>query len=218
MAHIGSGGAWAFRGSDDPVLKARPTCPATIFEVHAEQKPRERLLLYSMVLALAPQRVLEIGVRFGGGARIIHAALRDLGRGVYVGVDPMPELDFEWATIADRCTLITGFSPAALPEARDAAGGEFDFVFLDGDHNEAPTRADLRGIVDVTAPGAAVLCHDAYHEGVERAIGGVIREGAPLLDCGIIATTLNDGVYVDTRDGQEKKRTRYGGVRMLRRT
>ncbi len=218
MAHIGSGGAWAFRGSDDPTLKARPTRLGSIFEVHAEQKPRERLLLYSLVLALAPQRVLEIGVRFGGGARIIHAALADLGRGVYVGVDPKPELDFEWSTIADRCTLITGYSPAALPGARDAAGGAFDFVFLDGDHNEPPTRADLAGIAGVASPGAVVLCHDAYHEGVARAIEGVLGEGAPFLDCGMLATTLNDGVYVDSRDGQEKKRTRYGGVRMLRRT
>ncbi len=217
MAHIGSGGSWAFRGSDDPVLTARPSRIAPIFEVHAEQKPRERLLLYAIVLALAPARCLEIGVRFGGGARIIHAALSDLGRGVYVGVDPKPELDFDWASIADRCTLIAGYSPAALPEARDRAGGDFDFVFLDGDHNEAPTRADLLGIAGVAAPGAVVLCHDAYHEGVERAVAGVLREGVPFRDCGLIATTLNQGVYVDVRDGQEMKRTRYGGVRMLRR-
>jgi hypothetical protein len=42
---------------------------------------RERLYLYATILALAPERCLEIGVSQGGSTRIIHATLQDLSRG-----------------------------------------------------------------------------------------------------------------------------------------
>lgn len=205
-------GHWTYRSSDDPRLRAKAERLPTAFSVHAEQKPRERLLLYSMVFALAPARCLEIGVRFGGGSRIIHAALSDLDHGRLVSVDPFPEPDFDWETIAGRATLIRGYSPAELPRAMDAAGGLFDFVFVDGDHTEKSCAQDLEGVAQVTAPGAYILCHDAYHEPVERAIDAAVRT-LGYLDCGMACTTLNDGCFVEPN-----KKVRYGGVRMLRRT
>jgi len=203
-------GNWTYRSSDDPRLKARAQRLATAFDVHAEQKPRERLLLYAMVFAMAPDRCLEIGVRFGGGSRIIHAALSDLGHGTLVSVDPFPEPDFDWETIADRATLIRGSSPGDLPRAMEIAGGLFDFVFVDGDHTEKSCAADLGGVLGVAATGACVLCHDAYHEPVARAIDDAVASGG-YRDCGMIGTTLNDGLFVEPN-----KKVRYGGVRMLR--
>lgn len=203
---------WTYRSSDDPLLKAQPWRLVTALAAHADQKPRERVLLYAMVFALAPKRCLEIGVRWGGGSRIIHAALSDLAQGVLVGLDPAPVLEFDWDELSDRATLIAGNSPTDLPRAVEAAGGLFDFVFVDGDHSEKACRADLEGLVAVTVPGAVLLLHDACHPPVGRAVTGALAAGLPYQDCGLLATTLNDGVHVESG-----KRIPFGGVRMLRR-
>lgn len=203
---------WTYKSSDDPLLRAQPSRLVTALTAHADQKPRERVLLYSLVFALAPERCLEIGVRWGGGSRIIHAALSDLSRGVLVGLDPSPVLEFDWSELADRATLVVGGSPADLPRASEAARGLFDFVFVDGDHSEKACRADLEGLVAVTAPGAVLLLHDACHPPVDRAVTSVLVAGLPYHDCGLLATTLNDGVHVESG-----KRIPFGGVRMLRR-
>lgn len=202
---------FTFRSSDDPLLRAQPWRLNTALIAHADQKPRERVLLYAMVFALAPRRCLEIGVRWGGGSRIIHAALSDLGRGVLVGIDPEPALEFDWAELADRATLITGKSPDDLTRCVAAAGGLFDFVFVDGLHTEDQVLADLRGVATSTEPGAAILCHDAYHPPVQRGIDRALAD-LPLTDLGMIAHTRNDGTRVETG-----KTITYGGVRMLRR-
>lgn len=202
---------FTFRSHGDPLLGAQPLRMSTALIAHADQKPRERVLLYALVFALAPRRCLEIGVRWGGGSRIIHAALSDLGRGVLVSVDPAPALEFDWRDIADRATLVIGASPDALPAAHETAGGDFDFVFIDGDHSEAGVAADLRGIFAVTEPGAVILLHDAFHAPVARAIEAALATGR-FTDCGMLGATRNDGVREETG-----KPLTYGGVRMLRR-
>lgn len=202
---------FTFKSSDDPQLRAQPWRLASTLAAHADQKPRERVLLYALVFALAPRRCLEIGVRWGGGTRIIHAALSDLGRGELVSIDPDPVLEFDIGELGDRATLIVGRSPEELPKAREIAGGDFDFVFIDGDHSEQGVAADLAGVATVTVPGAVVMLHDAFHAPVERAIAAELLRGH-FTDCGIIADTRNVGHRVET--GQP---ITYGGVRMLRR-
>ena len=203
---------FTFQSSTDPLLRAQPWRMTTSLIAHADQKPRERVLLYALVFALAPQRCLEIGVRWGGGSRIIHAALSDLNQGQLVSIDPEPALEFDWGTIGDRATLIVGRSPQDLPRCTKAAGGLFDFVFVDGLHTEEAVLNDLRGVAEVTAPRAIILCHDAYHPPVQRGIDRALAEGVPMTDYQMLATTRNDGTRVETG-----KTVTYGGVRMLRR-
>src|SRR5262249_52575667 len=76
----------------DDVLWAWPAGLDVIDTCKAQMLHRERLYLYATVLALAPERCLEVGVAKGGSTRIIHAALRDLGRGRLVALDPQPAL------------------------------------------------------------------------------------------------------------------------------
>jgi predicted O-methyltransferase YrrM len=204
---------FTFVSSSDPVLRAQPHRLATSLTVHADQKPRERVLLYALVFALAPKRVLEIGVRWGGGTRIIHAAMKDLGHaGCIVSIDPQPEFEGNWDDVSDCTQLVIGASPGALYAASERAGGDFDFVFIDGDHSYQGALADLLGVVNVTQPGAIVLLHDAYHPPVARAIQEALATHA-FTDCGLLATTRNDGIRAET--GAD---VIYGGVHMLRRT
>lgn len=203
---------FTFVSSTDPVLRAQPHRLVTALTVHADQKPRERVLLYALVFALAPRRVLEIGVRWGGGTRIIHAAMKDLGHaGCIVSIDPQPAIEGNWEDVSDCVKLIIDASPGALPAARERAGGDFDFVFIDGDHSYEAARADLLGVTNITQAGAVVLLHDAYHPPVARAITDVLALGA-YTDCGMLATTCNQGTRAET--GAD---VIYGGVRMLRR-
>ena len=211
MSAPASKAAWTYRSSDDPLLRAQPERLATALTAHADQKPRERVLLYALVFALAPSRVLEIGVRWGGGSRIIHAALSDLQHGTLVGIDPEPALEFDWNQIAERATLVVGRSPDDLPRAVEAAGGHFDFVFIDGEHSERAAWSDLSGVIPFTEPGCNILMHDAYHPPVARAIERGLAE-LPLADLGMIAQTRNDGVHVESG-----KMIPFGGVRWLRR-
>ena len=47
----------------------------------------ERVVLYSLIFGLRPQRILEIGTKLGGSALVIGAALDDIGAGQLVCVD-----------------------------------------------------------------------------------------------------------------------------------
>ncbi len=173
----------------------------------AQMLVREKLYLYATVFALAPERCLEVGVAQGWSSRIIADALRDLGRGRLVCVDPAPKLAFDPATLADVATLLVGPSPGLLRQAADRAGGLFDFVLLDGDHTAEGVRRDLRGLAEVTAPGCVVLVHDVFAPPVAEGIGQAVALGG-WTDCGTVSMTCNSGV-------EGGRPATYAGFRLL---
>ena len=177
----------------DDILWTRPRHTNVLDDSNAQMLPRERLYLYATVMALAPERCLEVGVSQGGSTRIIHAALADLGRGRLVALDPEPALTYPPEGLRDFVTFLTGPSPAALGQARDLAGGPFDFVLLDGDHSEEGVRRDLEGLAAVTRPGALVLAHDAYCPSVAAGIEAALRAGSGYSDAGVVSTTRHAG-------------------------
>lgn len=192
----------------DDVLFARPTHLGVVEHSPAQMVPRERLLLYATVFALAPSRCLEIGVAQGGSSRILHAALSDLGQGQLVSIDPSPAADLDWSEMSDRGTLLVGSSPGLLARAREIAGGAFDFAFVDGDHSEEGVFRDLAAIVGVTEPGGHVLLHDAYFPPVAAGIERALREISGFRDAGMVSRTPHDGV-------EGEMPMRYGGLRHL---
>jgi len=193
---------------DDDLLFKKPLRGDLVMKVPAQLEVRERVYLYATVFALAPERSLEIGVAQGGSSLLIHAALSDLSHGRLVSIDPCPELSFDWRILADRATLLVGESPRDLARAMHLAGGTFEFVFLDANHSREPVRNDLRGLVEVVAPGGLILCHDAFHDGVARGIADALELGLPFRDAGIVSRTRNVG----REDG---RRESYGGLRLL---
>src|SRR5262249_14557756 len=185
---------------------------AIIDVTNAQMLFRDRLLLYSVVLALAPERCLEIGACEGGASRIVHAALRDLGRGRLVAIDPHLQLEPGLSqTLADHVGFLPVSSPQGLEEANKFAGGPFDFVLLDGDHSERGVEYDLIGLLELTRPGAFILAHDAYFPSVEAGIRSVLREGLPIADGGLVSSTQHA-----QRVGDQT--VTLGGFRLLVRT
>jgi predicted O-methyltransferase YrrM len=190
------------------LLWARPRRLEAVESGNAQLLDRERLFLYATVLALAPERCLEIGVAQGGSSRIIADALRDLGRGQLIGVDLRPALSFDPAELSGVASFLEGRSPDVLPQAARRAGGPFDFVLLDGDHSRDGVLLDLEGLARCTKPWAVVLAHDAYYPPVAAGIDAALALGLPFVDAGLLATTRHPGI----ENGQE---VAYAGFRLL---
>lgn len=164
----------------------------------------ERLLLFTLTFTLRPARYLEIGTLHGGSALIVCAAMDALGSdGKIVCLDPRPQVAPEdWQRLSHRAALITGLSPQALPAARDAAGGSFDLVLIDGDHTRAGVQRDANGVLSVIADGGHILFHDCFNPDVKAGIDAFARgQRSRVIDSGpltreITADQLPDGSRV----------------------
>ena len=184
-----------------------------LLDAPAELLLPERLLLYALVRGLRPERCLEIGSHFGGSTTIIAGALDDVGGGVLVCVDPSPlgtarDLVTDRAPRHDGSRLLTG----ALVEARATVDGDFEFVFIDGDHTRAGVVCDVEGVLDFVAPGAHLLFHDSHYWEISAGIDDcVARHADRLVECGTLSTLSTEPIVAP--DG---KTARWGGFRMLR--
>jgi predicted O-methyltransferase YrrM len=163
----------------------------------------ERLLLFTLIYSLRPQRYLEIGVLSGGASLIVAKAMDAVPyTGRLVLVDLAPEIsDSLWKQIEHRSVLVTGRSPGVLAEAAQAAGGPFDFVLIDASHDTAGVLRDVNGVVPFLAEGACVLFHDSFRRAVSAAIDIVVwTHASAFLDFGLVTrefTRSEDKVEVD---------------------
>lgn len=145
----------------------------------------ERLFVFGFLIARRPERVLEIGFRYGGMAYVILNAMEDSGQGRLVSVDPAPQPALDFGSLNRRFTLVRGPSPDALPRACELLGGPIDICFIDGDHAEAAVTADLDGVLPLMANDSYILLHDPYRPDVSRATEMFLaRHGPRVLDCG----------------------------------
>jgi len=159
----------------------------------------ERLLLFTLIYCLRPRRYLEVGVLHGGSALIVVKALDAVnGEGKLVLVDPEPQIDdSHWRQIEHRSVLIRGESPTVLGQAEQMAGGSFDFVFIDANHETIPVMRDANGVLPYLADGAYILFHDGFRTAVSRAIDRfVIAHSGSIVDFGMLTrefTRKTDG-------------------------
>jgi predicted O-methyltransferase YrrM len=190
-------------------MEIRPHRFAVVYTAPSLMTMSERVVLYSTVFGLRPQRCLEIGTSRGGSALIITAALDDLGAGKLVCIDFNPQVAPEdWRRLSHRASLLAGPSAQMLPQAVEYAGGPFDFAFIDGDHELPGAYEDIAGVVPLLADPAYLLCHDAHYHCVQAALTRALREYPNRLhDCGMVS--------VEKYDGQGDTPA-WGGLRLLR--
>lgn len=168
---------------------------------------QEQLLLFSLVLALEPRRVLEIGFAAGGSARIMLAALNQIPQADQrlVSIDPTPETVPSW-TSDPRFQLVRQPSPEGIGEAVALLRGKIEFCFIDGNHHEENVYADSCGVADNISDEGYVLYHDGFYPSVGRGIDRFLAERGDYLDCGLIS-----------RFRARKDPGPWGGFRLLRR-
>lgn len=178
-----------------------------IFLAETHMTIPERCVLYGLVRGLRPERVLEIGTRFGGSASIIAAALEDTGRGCIVGLDPAPESVTPKERYYGRFTLLERPSPEGIAEAARIAGGPFDFVHIDGIVTHRQAKKDLVGALPHLAKHAFILVNNPFHYGVDQAIREFVQENENVFDGGYVSTGI---------DAEVDPAHAYAGLRLLR--
>ena len=181
--------------------------------VDAQMEYPEKLLLYSLVFGSKPERVLEIGTFQGGSTAIISAALDDSGFGRIFCVDPEPRVSDERRAALERADILKGFSPDAIAEAYERAGGRFDLALIDGDHTFDGVVRDIEGVMPYLSNGALLLFHDSHYWEVAEAIDEVVSRRWPsLTDIGDLSLLCNPVTEAASGDVPVV----WGGIRVLR--
>lgn len=186
---------------------ATPERVGSVFTAPSDMRLDERMFLYSFVRGFQPERVLEVGVFRGGSGQIMANAMEENGRGLVIGLDPSPDLKIRMADCHGRYTIVRKPSPDGVPECREAAGGPFDFVLIDGLHTYDQVKLDIAAVLPHVVDGAYIIFHDAFHYGVATAIKEMVEADPRLTDCGYPCRTAQ--VSHDPL-------TPYNGFRLLR--
>ena len=122
-------------------------------------------------------RFLEIGVWKGRSLCYLAERIQESGKRIEcIGVDPFPlfgqlEKCIEHLCAAEIYRQITLF-PASSAQAADNLQGSFDFVFIDGSHEEDDVWLDLSLWWPRVRPGGVVAGHDylGMFAGVRRSV------------------------------------------------
>lgn len=144
---------------------------------------REELeMLFELAHECRPDaRVLEIGSYLGASTCFLAAGLRGSHASI-VCIDTwqnqtMPDgirdtfavFGKNVKAIRHQLTLVRKSSSEVAP---GELGGQFDLVFLDGDHSYKQTRADFELVSSLVALSGVLAFHDSlFYEGVSRVIG-----------------------------------------------
>lgn len=132
---------------------------------HCQMSHIEQLFLYSLIFALKPKNILEIGFKFGGSAAIILYALKTVG-GQLTSLDPQP-IPTNHLDKYENFSLIVGSSPHDIPDR------PYDFIFIDGNHNSL--YRDLLGAWTRLTNKGYILCHDINYPPVMNDINEFLR-------------------------------------------
>jgi predicted O-methyltransferase YrrM len=142
------------------------------------QSREEALLLYALVLARKPRRILEIDLYRGGTALVMATAIEALATAARVptnhytdsavieSVDPSPQLQVPAGLehLTKWINVITGRSPEDIPQKT------YDLVHIDGDHAMESVRRDVEAVLPRCNPDAVVVFHDTNRPGIRRGV------------------------------------------------
>ena len=161
---------------------------ASAFDSPSQTGVLQRLFLFGLVVAKRPQRILEIGFRFGGTSFVMLSALQDAGNnGKLVALDPCPEPALDFSGFGDHFTLCRGTSPDDVKSAAQLLGGPIDLCHIDADHTYKAVMNDMKAVIGYMNDDSYILMHDACWPDVKNAIQDFLNQDSRgVIDCGLI--------------------------------
>jgi predicted O-methyltransferase YrrM len=133
---------------------------------------------YSLTKMLRPLLIVEIGCFIGFSTGHFAQALKDLGFGRIISIDP-----FDWDVDAGKgtqnrqevaehyrkkggfeeiITYVKGYSTEVYSELADQIRNRIDLLYIDGDHSVRGVFADFRTYFGDVRVGGHVILHDIY--------------------------------------------------------
>jgi predicted O-methyltransferase YrrM len=180
---------------------------SVVFSEPHDMSIGDRIVLYGLIRGLKPATYMEIGVRWGGSARIVAQAMEANGAGRAVGLDPdLSNFRPRPRELFGRFTLVQGYSPEATPQAVEKLGGKVEFLFIDAVHTHAAVLSDLSGAAEYVTPGGYILFHDAFHQGINAAVDEFLKANPEFHDLGILS-----------RNASVMEPVSYLGMRLIQR-
>lgn len=139
---------------------------------------------FEIALAAVPQRIAEIGVRWGYSAYSFLLASPkaryvgfDILEGPHGGVKGIDTFDYVREMLARHFPDATVILNHCNTQQLEGLCGSYDFIHIDGDHTEAGCRHDLDLAMAALEPGGTILVDDyEYIAGVTRAADKFCRE------------------------------------------
>ena len=137
-------------------------------------------VLYALVRALEPERVLELGTNRGSGATHMAQALADNGHGHLWSVDKC-DPEYQGHAIPDELRPYVTLIQGDINLFHEQVSEPFDFVFEDGSHTRYQVRQVYRFLNRYLRPGAVICSHDTeVDRGHPDSIGDTVRSGQAL--------------------------------------
>ena len=138
------------------------------------------LHIRALMMELAPQHTLEIGMAFGGSAMTFASSHRDLGRPPlrqHTAIDPAQSSDWdnagrqhlERAHLEDYVEVIEQLSAAALPQLI-AGKRRYDLIYVDGSHQFEDVLIDFTFCHEVLNVGGMILFDDSTDSQVAKVL------------------------------------------------
>ncbi len=131
----------------------------------------EGRLLYGLVRALKPERIVEVGSLVGCSTSHLALACKQNGSGTVYAVDPALEFSRVDKTLLDHIVPVPEDVFAWQPPE-----GQVSFLFEDGSHLPGFTGATLTKLRPHLAPGAVVISHDYLHARLGKHVAAEFNE------------------------------------------
>ena len=180
------------------------------FEWYTGFRPYAKVI-YSLVLSVKPDCVVEIGSAYGYSTCFIAAALQRRQRGILFSIDPHEKTEWndgkqtdDTYTIVRKRLLIlrlSGFVEmirAYSYQAVENWSRPIDILLIDGSHTYEDVKQDFEKFLPHVIPGGYIAFHDTlwkYHKQNRyyREDQGVPRFVQELLDSGYPMVTISGG-------------------------
>ena len=184
--------------------------------------PGDRRALYSLIAALKPQNVLEVGTHIGASTLYISSALKHAGENAKLTTVDILDVNAEdapWKKLGLQmsprdfasklgCADSIEFKATPAQLYMQDTKNRFDFIFLDGDHSSQAVYKEVSMALKLLNPGGVILLHDYYPDAKPLFSNGVIIPG-PFRALDRIARE-NAGLYAKPL-GQLPWPTKLGG-------